>query len=92
MAVVDVALARGAWSRTVWMASGLKFPDSLVGGAAVARDGGILMLVNGEDSANSSVTEAKLVDLSAGIDRVIILGGEATINQATANKIVSFVD
>jgi hypothetical protein len=50
------------------------------------------MLVNGEDSANSSVTEAKLVDLSAGIDRVIILGGEATINQATANKIVSFVD
>jgi len=92
MAVVDAALARGAWSRTVWMASGLKFPDSLVGGAAVARDGGILMLVNGNDSAHSPATEAKLVDLAIGIDRVIILGGEATISQTTANKIVDFVD
>lgn len=92
MAVVDTALARGSWSRTVWMASGLKFPDSLVGGAAVAQDGGILMLVDGLNSVNSPATEAKLQELSAGIDRVILLGGEATITGTTANRIVGFVD
>lgn len=92
MAVVDTALARGAWSRTVWMASGLKFPDSLVGGAAVAQDGGILMLVNGLDSVDSPATEAKLAELSDAIDRVILLGGEATITQTTANRIVGLVD
>ena len=92
MAVVDTALARGAWSRTVWIASGLKFPDSLVGGAAVAQDGGILMLADGLDSVHSPATEAKLDQLSDAIDRVILLGGEATITPTTANRILGLVD
>ncbi len=79
------------WSRTTWIATGLNYPDALVAGAVVGQDGGILQLIHGADASASPEALDTVARLADGIDRVVLLGGEVAISDATADAVGSLV-
>lgn len=82
-AVVQRSLEAGMWSRTTWIATGQNFPDALVAGAVVGRDGGILQLLPGSDVTTATDALQAFADLSDGISRTILLGGPVAISEAS---------
>ena len=89
--VAAEARARGAGTDVVWLATGRDFPDGLVAGAAAARDGGILLLVDGQDPAAASATGRHMSDLGVPAGAVRLAGGTAaiaaTVEQAIAQAL-----
>lgn len=78
VAVAERALADGGDGRQVWLATGGSHADALAGGAAAAATGGVLLLVDAR-SWESSPARAFLEARAAGIEHVLILGGEAAL-------------
>lgn len=78
VAIAERALADGVDGRQVWLATGRAHADALTGGAAAAATGGVLLLVDA-DSWSTSPVRAFLSARAAGIDRALLLGGEAAI-------------
>jgi putative cell wall-binding protein len=75
--VADATFADGADAGVVWLATGEAFADALAAGAAVARDGGVLLLTpTGELGADAS---AWFATHRASLDRVVLLGGHAAL-------------
>lgn len=88
-AVALEALSRGATTDVVWLATGRNFPDGLVAGAAAARDGGILLLVDGLDPAGSPASTALLAELAVQPLAVRLAGGTAAISTAVEEAIAA---
>lgn len=78
LAVVQAAEAAGADGARPWLATGRNWPDALAAGAAAARDGGVLALVDGHDLAGSPSMRDWLAEKACG-DRTVYVGGVAVV-------------
>ncbi len=78
-------LEAGASVGSTWLATGAAFPDALVAGAAVARDGGVLLLADPSDLDDSSATASFLGDRAGALRRVTLLGGPQALSEAVAD-------
>ena len=63
----------------MWLATGRAFPDALAAGAAAARSGAVLLLVDGADLASSPEPLRWLTERPALRD-VVLVGGTNTIS------------
>lgn len=83
------AAIAGLWDRapTVYLASGLAFPDALSGGAAAAHVGAPVLLVSG--TSISPETRARLQALQPG--RVVVLGGSSAVPDSVVDSVVRAV-
>lgn len=85
--LADLALADGgADGTTVWLATGRSFPDALAAGAAAARAGAVLLLVDGMDLAGSPQPLTWLTERPALRD-VVLVGGTSTVSTAVEGAI-----
>ena len=89
--VAEAAMAAGAGTDVVWLATGRAFPDGLVAGAAAARDGGILLLVDGQDPAGAAATRAMLADLADQVGTARLAGGPAAISAAVEQAVAALL-
>jgi putative cell wall-binding protein len=90
-AVAAEALSRGAILPgslpVAWVATGVEFPDGLVAGPAAARDGGLLVLVDGRDLGRSPET---LEVLAAQQPRAMrVAGGTAAVSSLAHGQLVA---
>lgn len=83
-AVVELSLEAGMWIRSTWIATGENFPDALVAGAVVGRDGGILQLLPGSDVTSAVNAFGFFEELADGVSRTFLLGGPVAISEASA--------
>lgn len=77
--VADLAVAAGAEAEHPWLATGRNWPDALATAPAVARDGGVLLLVDGRNPVGSAAVHAWLPGKD---DRGVVVGGPAAITPA----------
>lgn len=73
----DLAVANGASAVHPWLMTGRNWPDALAAASTVARDGGVLLLVDGRDPVGSAATHAWLP--GRDIQRGVVVGGTAAI-------------
>lgn len=83
-----VATTFGA-NAPVGIATGLKFPDALTGGAYMATANGPLLLT--DPSTLSPATEAALKTVAATTKEIDIFGGEAAVSKSVATAIAAVV-
>jgi Tol biopolymer transport system component len=69
--------AAGADAARPWLATGRNWPDALAAGAAVAADGGVLLLIDGEAFAGSPATRDRLAEVD--VDRAVVVGGAGVV-------------
>jgi glucose/arabinose dehydrogenase/putative cell wall-binding protein len=79
------AVAAATWARanSVYVATGLNFPDGLAGGAAAGRGGVPLLLVRTNDVP--SVTGQAVIRLHP--TRIVILGGTGAVSDAVVQEL-----
>ncbi len=70
----------------MWFATGGSFPDALAAGPAVAKDGGVLLLVPGSSTFLNEEATDWLDRFQQGIDRLRLIGGSAAIGNAIDDK------
>ncbi|PKQ37121.1 MAG: hypothetical protein CVT59_09390 [Actinobacteria bacterium HGW-Actinobacteria-1] len=88
--IAEDAVARSwaSWTN-VGIATGLDFPDSLVGGAATGRRGGVLLMT---DPMNlSGATRAELLLHGSEILRIDIYGGTSVVSSSVAADLGSLL-
>jgi putative cell wall-binding protein len=76
-AAADLAVADGSSAVHPWLGTGRDWPDALAAAPAVARDGGVLLLVDGRDPVGSAATHAWLP--GRDIQRGVVVGGTVAI-------------
>lgn len=74
--VADLAVAAGAEAGHPWLATGRNWPDALAAAPASALDGGVLLLVDGENPIGCAAVHAWLTGRD---DRGVVVGGPAAI-------------
>ncbi|MDO4790903.1 MAG: endo-alpha-N-acetylgalactosaminidase family protein [Buchananella hordeovulneris] len=82
-----IANAFGAGTKQVLLASGLSFPDALVGGALASERDGVVLLVKANEipaGASAFLRENKPV-------RVTLLGGPAVLSTALEGKVAKLI-
>ena len=72
---------------TVYVASGVNFPDALSGGPAAAHDGGPLLLVPGSGPLPTSIT-GELARLHA--HKIVVIGGTGSVSNAEMSALNAF--
>ena len=77
--LAQLAVAAGADEGAVWLATGRSFPDALAAGAAAARSGAVLLLVDGVDLVGSPEPRAWLAS-RASLREIVLVGGPSTIS------------
>lgn len=77
--VAKAAMDAGMDVASTWFATGRNFPDALAAGPAVARDGGVFLLLDGQDWNNSERAETWLRSFKGSLEVVTLVGGEAVI-------------
>ena len=88
VAVAERSIAAGASLKDLWFATGLSFPDALTAGPAVARSGGVLVLVHGRSSSAGQEVYEFLSDIDrAETQRAWFVGGTGAITDAVATRI-----
>jgi putative cell wall-binding protein len=90
-AVARAALARGATAATTWIASGHHFPDALVSGAAAARDGGLLLLVDGTDLDGSPATRDLIAEHAGAVETLRVAGGAAAVSDTVEDALADLI-
>ena len=88
-AIADTQLASVPTPTRAWIATGFAFPDALAAGPAVAREGGVLALIDGTSATGETITW--LTANSDDLDGLRILGGEVAISAGTAAAAVAAV-
>lgn len=83
--IADRSVAVGMDPARLWLATGDNWPDGLVGGPTVAKDGGVLLLVPPETFATAPVSLQWIEDaqqgLPASVDmRIRVLGGPEAVS------------
>lgn len=81
------AASVGLDTDTIWLATGLGFADGLVAGPAAARDGGLLLLVHGNDIAASAGVHTFLD--AANPTKVYFVGGANAISAAVRDAVIA---
>jgi putative cell wall-binding protein len=84
------AISRGAFSsaKLAYVAVGTNFPDALAGGPPAAIAGAPMLLVNRDGVPMATRSEL----LRLGVERVIVLGGRATISDAVVAQLNGLLD
>jgi hypothetical protein len=77
----------------VGITSGVKWPDALVGGAAIGKMGGIMIITNGVDQISSTAMGAlDLYDYNAHsryvsmVENVKVFGGNETVSEQAVGQ------
>jgi putative cell wall-binding protein len=91
VAIAEAARGRGLEPGTVWLATGLNWPDALAAGAAAGRARGVLLLVDGTNPLGSGETYAWLEATAPDIAEVHLSGGTAAIAAAVEDRIRDIV-
>ena len=86
-AMAEEAVARGATTDVVVLASGEEFAGALVGGPAAVRAGGILLLAQPEDLDFGTETRAFLEARRDAIDAVVLAGGTEILSEAVERDV-----
>lgn len=84
--VAEAAVKAGASAGKPWFATGAAFPDALAAGPAVAKDGGVLLLVPGHTTFLNGEATDWLDRFSDSIDRLRLIGGPAAVSHAIEDK------
>lgn len=84
-AVADVAVAEGADPATTVLATSAGWPDALAAGPAAAALGGVLLLVDGTAAGGGPTAAAWLGGHREAIDRVVLAGGPAVLDEAVVD-------
>ncbi len=87
---VAASISAGAFatgSRTVYIASGEKFPDALSGAAAAIRDRAPVLLVTRDTLPATIAAELARLQPSA----VVVLGGTASVSDAVAGAVAGYL-
>ena len=88
--VAKRSAAAGATTLELWFATGLSFPDALAAGPAVAKAGGILMLVHGLEPTFGEEVHEYLRGLDDGqTARATFVGGVNAVTDAVAAALLS---
>lgn len=77
--VADLAVAAGAEAGYPWLATGRNWPDALAAAPATALDGGVLLLIDGQNPVGSAAVHAWLV---GNDERGVVVGGPSAITPA----------
>lgn len=85
--VTRLAREAGMTPSTSWLATGNAFADALAAGPAAAREGALLMLVDGQDYDASPATGTFLREVRGDVEVVRLAGGPAAISQEVADRI-----
>lgn len=88
-AVADLSRTAGLDPERTWFATGHTFADALVSGPAVARDGGVLLLLDGQDLDASPPALAWIDEFRTNIRTVNLLGGPVAISSDVESRIVA---
>lgn len=88
----EAVMNRGFSLSTVWIATGLDFPDALASGTAAAAQEQLVLFVDGQDLANSSATADFLAANNEAIYRAVIAGGTNAVSDDVAAEIVDLID
>lgn len=81
--VADRALAAGAGSHRLWLATGRDWPDALAAGPAAAAKAAVTLLVDGQDLAGSPPASTWLTSQNRRFWEVVLVGGAASIRPET---------
>jgi len=79
--LAELATASGIDADAAWLATGRSFPDALAAGAAAARRGALLLLVDGIDPDASPEPLAWLRSRPS-LREVVLVGGTSTVTGA----------
>ncbi|MFT5223921.1 MAG: putative cell wall-binding protein, partial [Glaciecola sp.] len=85
--VALVARDAGMSVTSMWLATGENFPDALAAGAAVAKEGGIMLLVHGSNYASSPRVSDWLYSLRNEIESVTIAGGTGAVSASVEARV-----
>lgn len=83
IAVSQKAFPNGTKAKTVYLASGLDFPDALAGAPIAVAQGGSLLLT--DPRALSTEVAAELARLAP--EKVVLIGGEAVMSKSIAQAV-----
>jgi len=75
----------------VWAATGRNWPDATTAGAAVAEQGGVLVLVDGMAQGGDAATQAWLSRHAEEIDQATALGGTAAVNGDALDRLARVI-
>lgn len=87
VAIAEELRARDGSLRTVGVATGRDFADALAAGPVLARAGGPLLLVDGQDAAQAEAVYAYLSAHRDDIERVLVFGGTAAVSDAVLARV-----
>lgn len=90
--VGNQSLNAGMSAARTWLATGRNYPDALAAGPAVAADGGVLLLVDGQSVHDSPDTLAWLDTFRDSFTRVRLVGGTAAISAGVAQDVRRVMD
>lgn len=88
VAVAEEAAAAGVDPAVTWIATATRFPDGLVAGAAAGHDGGILLLVHGDDASAADPTYDYVAAHVDAIGQVKIAGGARAVSGAVEQRLL----
>ena len=87
VAIGDEAIAAGMSPATLWLATGLDWPDALSAGPAVAQLAQTFLLVHGQDLTASPPTEQALRSRAEALETIHLIGGTAAIAEHVADQV-----
>ncbi len=87
LAVSEELIANGFSLARVHFATGRNFPDAMAAGAAIAKRGSLLVMVDGKATANSPAVLDWLRHNEAAIDEVVAIGGRAVITDNALRRL-----
>ncbi|MDI6800170.1 MAG: cell wall-binding repeat-containing protein [Actinomycetota bacterium] len=85
--VADQAAASGMNWNTLYVATGANFPDALAGGAALAKNGGIMLLVDPANLSSNADAKAAMQTNSSKIGKCYLLGGNGALSVKVKGEI-----
>ncbi len=86
--LLDEAVAAGADPTQILVATGRAFPDALGAGAALAADGVVMLLTEGD--AVPAATARRLADIN-GVTSFRVLGGPSAVSHAVVRHLRELV-
>ncbi|MBW3662014.1 MAG: tandem-95 repeat protein [Actinobacteria bacterium] len=89
--VAEWAVVAGMDPATLWVATGLNFPDALAAGPAVAATKGVLVLVHGQTLDNAPASLEYIEAQAASIARVALVGGDKAVTETVAGQIADAI-
>jgi putative cell wall-binding protein len=90
--ITERGLDEGMTTSTVWVATGLNWPDALTAGPAAGTRGEALVLIHGQRTDGSPATWDFLERNAEEIDEAILLGGTVAISEEVEQRIRETID